>query len=169
MKNFLYCLILISLSLSSCSGSDQTSSGTNPDDGIPMSKFIIGSWEGQNQVTDPKGDYLVKYEIEFINENKFNSHVITPDHGYDEEFTYQFINNDTIQVQGRRDVTIRKWKLTRIGEKLELCFEKNPCVTLTRKKIEWWWLLIVLAVVVLTFYLLKKFYRKKLPNVILTQ
>ncbi len=156
-KSFLYCVILIGLFLSAYIGFDQLRLAANLDHNIPLSKFVIGKWDGQRQVTDPKGDYLITYEIEFIDERKFSFHVITPGHGYEEEFTYQFISNNTIQVQGRREATVRKWKLARIGEKLELCFEKNPCVILTRKKTEWWWIVIILVAVVLAFYLLKKF------------
>jgi hypothetical protein len=150
-KSFLCCIILIGLGLSVYIGFDQIRPETNPDNNMSLSKFIIGTWEPIKQLP------LQLREIQFINENKLWYDVLQMDDGYQEEAVYQFTNDTTIQVQGRRDTTIEKWELARTSEKLEICFRDNHCVVYARERIKWWWILVTLSAVILAFYLLKKF------------
>ena len=138
MKNSRYLPILICfLFLSSCLPLNEKNSHAE------LSQFILGKWEGNKRATDSGGDYQINYKIEFKDQSKLGFFRLTPDDDYKDEFTYRFISNKVIQVQGKRDVTIYTWKIIKTGEKLNLCFTQENCIALTRKKSELWWVIIV--------------------------
>ena len=122
---------------------------------MPLSKFILGTWEPTKHAPNERR------EIQFINEDKIWYDIITTSNGskdgYEEETTYQFIGNDSIRVQGKRDITIEEWKLSRTGANLEICFQNNDCVVFARERIKWWWIFATLTAAFLAFYLSKKF------------
>lgn len=150
LKIFLYCTMLVSLSLAAYIGFDQIRPETNLDNEMPLSKFIIGTWEPVKHTSKEIR------EVSFINENKLWYDIVTTNDGYEEQATYRFTDDTTLQVQGRRDTTIEEWKLNKTGANLEICFQINGCVVFARERIKWWWILATLTTPILAFFLLKK-------------
>jgi hypothetical protein len=138
MQNFRYLLIPICLLfLSSCLPYNDKNSYAE------LPQFILGKWESNKQVTDSGGDYQISYKIEFKDQSKLGFFRLTPDNDYKDEFTYRFVSDKVIQVQGKRDVTIYTWEIIKTEDKLNLCFTQDNCIVLTRKKSELSWIMIV--------------------------
>jgi hypothetical protein len=138
MKNFRYLLIPICLLfLSSCLPYNDENSHAE------LSQFILGKWEGTKQATDSGGDHQIRYKIEFKDQSKLVFFRLTPEDDYKNEFTYHFVSDKVIQVQGKRDTTRYMWELIKTDENLNLCFSQDNCIVLTRKKSELWWIIMV--------------------------
>jgi hypothetical protein len=164
MKNILYLLIVASLFLCAYAVFDQVRPDMPSDENIPLSKFIIGKCENKEFARSTVPGTVT--EIRFVDETKLVYHVIITDDAYDEEATYEFVSENRIREQGRRDAPARQWQLRRIVEKLEVCYEGDGCITYSRKRIEIWWIFITLATAVSAFHLRKKFVRRHVPDVI---
>jgi len=155
-----YCLLLVSLALSGCGGLNQPLPFVRTAADLPLSKFILGKWEGNKQTVQSDGVDYPRYQLEFIDDHTFHFTQVTPGNGYDDDFTYQFVSPNTIRVQGRRDTGGRVWQITRVDESLELCLPTNSCVTLTRKWLEWGWVAGALAALLLASYLANRLFRR---------
>src|SRR5690349_1562524 len=111
MKNLLYLLVIASLCLSTYVVFDQVRSDIPTDENIPLSKFIIGKWENKEFARSTVPGIT---EIQFVDETKLVYHVIITDDAYDEEATYEFVSENRIREQGRRDAPARQWQLRRV-------------------------------------------------------
>jgi hypothetical protein len=82
MKYLLYCLIVISLALAAYVAYNQFYPGPlQGDDALPLSKFILGSWDGVLQAATPGNGYSLE-DIQFISENKLGYHMTGPGEDY---------------------------------------------------------------------------------------
>ena len=160
MKIALYGLIMISLGILGYVGYRQILPVVIPNENTPLAGFILGDWE-VNQGTPP----LIT-NVQFVDEKKLEYDVRTSDDGdHATGLYYQFISENTIQVQGGSRAFIdESWQLKRFGEKLEICFPRHPCGTFSRE-IPWQWMWICFAVIVLAIFQLKKIERKSLSDI----
>ena len=123
MKKSLLLLMLAGLVfLSSCVSLEKIVSLSAASDQVPLKEFIIGKWDGSKQVSGPLVTYQIRYALDFKNGNTLGFIGVTSEDDYEDEYIYQFVSDKIIQVQGRRDLTIRQWEISRNGEKLKLCF-----------------------------------------------
>jgi hypothetical protein len=166
MLKFQHLLIfIVSIFLLSCSDFGNVSSLPKSEKDFPLVKFILGEWEGSKQIVDPNQSYQIIYKINFKSESTFELIRTSPnnsDYDYSDEFTYQFTNENTIQVQSSRVTNARNWMIARNTDNLNVCFSENDCVLLVRKNFSFtWWLILISVFAILGILIYIRFKKKR--------
>lgn len=107
---------------------------------VPLSEFMLGKWKGEITVNNGTMIYVTKYQLEFVNESKFelcNEYLNNYGCG---EYTYQAISDNMFEVESKR--TSGKWKISRDGNNLLVCMntnsiDKDICIPFSRDD-SWW-------------------------------
>jgi len=145
-------LFVVGLFLLAGSAPGQAAALSKPERDIPLPEFILGKWEGNQQVTQGNKNYQVIDKIEFKSEHTFEMITTSPDTGdfdYSGEFTYRFIGENVIQVHTQRISGTSNWKIEKSDEKLNVCFRENDCELMVPKNfppISWLALIAVAAI-----------------------
>ena len=134
MKKGICISFFIFLALLSCRNVDGTKSdGIDLPDNHKLSAFMIGTWIGNEQVTDIHGSYNKEYKIEFIDENNLIFQMRSPYDGFNDRFVYRFIKEDTLLVENER-AKDGEWGVTREEEDLMICiWTDTNCVRFKRE------------------------------------
>jgi len=162
MKKLRRLFLVALLYVSSCINSTELNTNANGQDNITLTEFIIGRWEGKEQVSDANGDYYKNYAVDFINNSKLNFIVKSPYDGFSDEFEYRFINDNTLIVENAR-AKGGEWSVHENGGNLILCIWSNEnCLEFTRSNPWKIWLYITASVALVAAFGIRRFRRKKI-------